>query len=102
MQLRHDRRPFADGGSDALHRAATDVADGEDALDPGLQRKWRSLGRMPSAPVRPSSAVTKLGDNMFQIGKLSFFNNAAYRGSWCKLFSSGSTFVSIRPALRWP
>ena len=38
----------------------------------------------------------------FQVGKLSFFKNAANRGSLCKLFSSGSTFVSIRPALRWP
>jgi hypothetical protein len=40
--------------------------------------------------------------NVFQVGKLSFFNNAAYRGSWRKLLSRGSTFVWIRPALRWP
>jgi hypothetical protein len=41
------------------------------------------------------------GNNTFQVGKLSFFNNAANRGSWCKLFSRGSTLVSMRPALRW-
>jgi hypothetical protein len=35
VQLRHDRRPFADGRSDPLHRSATNVADGE----------------MPSTPV---------------------------------------------------
>jgi hypothetical protein len=70
---------------------------------PANRRAGCPSGPLLSAEViGPSSAVTKLGDNMFQIGKLSFFNNAAYRGSWCKLFSSGSTFVSIRPALRWP
>jgi hypothetical protein len=36
-----------------------------------------------------------------QFGRLSFFNNAANRGSWCKLFSRGSTLVSMRPAFRW-
>lgn len=33
MDLRHDRRPFADRAADALHRARADVADGEHARD---------------------------------------------------------------------
>ena len=32
--------------------------------------------------------VAELG-NILQVGKLSFFNNAAYRGSLCKLLSRG-------------
>ena len=31
-----------------------------------------------------------------QVGRLSFFKNAANRGSLCKLFSRGSTFIAIR------
>jgi hypothetical protein len=38
---------------------------------------------------------------IFQVGNLSFFNNAAYRGSLCKLLSRGSTFVPISPLSRW-
>src|ERR1700688_1529838 len=34
-----------------------------------------------------------------QLGRLSFFNKAGYRGSWCKLFRRGSTFVSIKSSL---
>ena len=34
--------------------------------------------------------------NIFQVGRLSFFKSAANRGSLCKLFSSGSTFVKIK------
>src|SRR6266550_4573910 len=40
-------------------------------------------------------------ETRFQVGKCSFLNNPAYRGSWCKLFSRGSTLVVIRPLLRW-
>jgi hypothetical protein len=56
----------------------------------------RSQCRIPTF-----GSVAKLGEYTFQIGKLSFFNNAAYRGSLCKLFSRGSTFVPIRPPSRW-
>ena len=35
--------------------------------------------------------MRSLSQTECQFGKLSFFNNAAYRGSLCKLFSSGST-----------
>jgi len=38
VELGHHRRPFADGAPDAFHRAATHVADGEDALHARLQR----------------------------------------------------------------
>src|SRR4029077_13082779 len=53
------------------------------------------LGCSELPPQLPSS------DNVFQVGKLSFFNNAAYRGSWRKLLSRGSTFVSFTPLTRW-
>jgi len=56
----------------------------------------RSQCRIPTF-----GSVAKLGEYTFQIGKLSFFNCDANRGSWCKLFSRGSTLVSMRPALRW-
>ena len=36
-----------------------------------------------------------------QFGRLSFFKNATYRGSLCKLLNKGSTFVAIRPLSRW-
>jgi hypothetical protein len=35
-----------------------------------------------------------------QFGRFSFFKNAANRGSPCKFFSRGSTFVRIRPVSR--
>lgn len=38
MQLRDDRGALANGRSHPLHGAATDVADGEDSFDSGLQR----------------------------------------------------------------
>jgi hypothetical protein len=38
---------------------------------------------------------------IFQVGNLSFFNNAANRGSLRKLLSRGSTFVPISPLSRW-
>src|SRR5216684_40350 len=42
--------------------------------------------------ARPEWQDTRsLSQTECQFGKLSFFNNAAYRGSLCKLFSSGST-----------
>lgn len=34
-----------------------------------------------------------------QVGRLSFFKSAGNRGSLRKLFSRGSTFVSIKPSL---
>jgi hypothetical protein len=40
------------------------------------------------------------GANIFQVGRLSFFKSAANRGSLCKLFSKGSTFVSTKPSSR--
>ena len=72
-------------------------------------RQWRdpAKSREPNHFVSSrrvfgaSGAVALLENKMFQVGKLSFFNNAAYRGSLRKLFSRGSTFVWIRPALRW-
>ena len=38
VQLRYDCGPLPDGRPHSLHRAATHVANGEDPLDPGLQR----------------------------------------------------------------
>ena len=38
--------------------------------------------------------------NMFQIGRLSFFKKAAYRGSLCRLFSRGAARVSAGIALK--
>jgi len=43
VQLRHDRGSLPDGCPHSLHRAATHVANGEDPVDPGLQRQRRSL-----------------------------------------------------------
>jgi len=50
---------------------------------------------------RPVQLITGQTETECQFGRLSFFKIAAYRGSWRKLFSRGSTFVSIRPGLRW-
>jgi len=50
--------------------------------------------------LTPSAQLPNCG-TIFQVGNLSFFNHAAYRGSLCKLFSRGSTFVPIRPPSRW-
>src|SRR5262249_23043578 len=44
VQLRAHRRPLADGRSHPLDGAATDVADGEDSLDPGLEGQRRPVG----------------------------------------------------------
>jgi hypothetical protein len=49
----------------------------------------------------PANECKGLGLMLCQIGRLSFFKNAVYRGSPCKLFSRGSTFVPIRPLSRW-
>ena len=57
-----------------------------------LESKIRSL---LTAPVSH-----KLG-NVCHCGRLSFFRNAAYRGSLCKLFSRGSTLVPIKPPSFW-
>src|SRR6266852_2044094 len=45
VQLGDHRRPLPDGGPYALHRTATDVANGEDSLDPGFQRQQLTTGR---------------------------------------------------------
>jgi hypothetical protein len=39
VQLRDDRGAFADGCAHALDRSAAHVADGEDPLDPRLERE---------------------------------------------------------------
>ncbi len=56
-----------------------------------LREFWKS--RLPQ--------ITLGYGNVYQVGKLSFFKNAANRGSLCKLFNRGSTFVSITPPSRW-
>jgi phospholipase C len=47
----------------------------------------------PSCHVKPQAALTPKGERQF--GRFSFFKSAANRGSLCKLFSRGSTFVDI-------
>jgi hypothetical protein len=37
----------------------------------------------------------------YVVGRWFFFKNAVYRGSPCKLFSRGSTFVEIKPVSCW-
>ena len=44
VQLPDDRRALADGRADALDGAAADVADGEDAFDPDLERQREAVG----------------------------------------------------------
>jgi len=44
VHLRYDGGPLPDRCSHSLHRAATHIANREDPIDPGLQRKRRSLG----------------------------------------------------------
>src|SRR5262249_52853965 len=45
VELPERTAPPPDGGTHPLHRAAADVADGEDPLDPRLQRQRRAVGR---------------------------------------------------------
>ncbi len=61
MQLRDDRGSLPDGRSHSLHRAAAHVADGEDPLDPGLQRQGHSLGRA-HVFARSNEALVVEGD----------------------------------------
>jgi hypothetical protein len=67
-------------------------------------RVWFSLNQMEPrtvswngvewwVPVLPWGSMT--AERFCQFGRLSFFKNAVYRGSLCKLFSRGSTFVPI-------
>jgi hypothetical protein len=49
----------------------------------------------------PSDHDADLPLTELQFGRLSFFNKVVYRGSWCKLFRRGSTFVPISPPSRW-
>jgi len=48
-----------------------------------------------------TETLQKNGPPGSHAGRLIFFKNAAYRGSLCKLFSRGSTLVSIKPLSRW-
>src|SRR6267378_4278366 len=58
----------------------------------------RRFGKPPSCHVKPQAALTPKGERQF--GRLSFFKRAANRGSLCRLFNSGSTFVKIKPSSR--
>jgi hypothetical protein len=66
-------------------------------------RASRAARRMPRRFLLPTETPPCL--SVFrrerQFGRLSFFTNAAYRGSWRKFFNRGSTLVRIRPELRW-
>ena len=66
------------------------VKDQQESLQ-AYRGNWR-------APDSHKLALNKA--NIFQVGRLSFFKNAAYRGSLRKLFSSGSTFVKIKSSPR--
>ena len=57
-----------------------------------------AVGKPPSCHVKPQAALTPKGERQF--GRLSFFKRAANRGSLCRLFNSGSTFVKIKPSSR--
>jgi len=57
-------------------------------------------GALRSVNERSADSVT-FSETEPQFGRLSFFKNVANRGSLCKLFSRGFTFVEIRPELRW-
>jgi hypothetical protein len=69
-------------------------------------RQWRDPGKFKEPHhmfcrlgySKVPAQLPRWGNKMFQVGKLSFFNSAAYRESWRKLVSRGSTFVTIRPA----
>jgi hypothetical protein len=58
-----------------------------------------AVRKTSSCHVKPQAALTPKGERQF--GKLSFFKSAANRGSLCKLFSRGSTFVDIMLGSRW-
>ena len=64
-----------------------------------VQREMLNSKELTTAFIGEVSPM--VGYRQIQVGKFSFFNNAAYRGSWCKLFSRGSVLVSIIPLLRW-
>src|SRR5215831_18896624 len=65
-----------------------------------LNRQKRSqllYGRLQG--IRRPIEHLELG--LCQVGRCSFFKNAAYRGSLGKVLSRGSTFVALRPPSRW-
>ena len=69
VDLRDDRGPLADGRPHPLYRAATDVADGEDALDAGSAPSKRTGLR--SAPLTFSiQRRAKLGQEMASCQRL--------------------------------
>ena len=57
---------------------------------------------LASCGPTPTDTTTPADDRrlLLQEGKLSLFNSAAYRGSWCKFFRSGSDFVWNIPEFR--
>src|SRR6266404_3237332 len=71
----------------------------EDSVAENQQESFQAYSGNLTAPASQKSLLN--GANRFQFGRLSFFKNAAYRGSLCKLCSRGSTFVPIRPLSRW-
>jgi hypothetical protein len=60
---------------------------------PWLPEVFRSAG------CQCDWANRAFGTSDNQVGRFSFFKSAANRGSLCKLFSRGSTFVKIKPSL---
>jgi hypothetical protein len=69
---------------------------------PITSSKWSKKYQSIMLDVRPEWQDTRsLSEAECQFGRLSFFKNAAYRGSLCKLFSRGSTFVNIILGSRW-
>jgi hypothetical protein len=68
---------------------------------PITSSKWSKKYQSIMLDVRPEWQDTRsLSETECQFGRLSFFKSAANRGSLCKLFSRGSTFVAIRPGPR--
>jgi hypothetical protein len=63
-----------------------------------VQRQTVESQRVDSCVIGEVSPM--VGYRQIQVGKFSFFNNAAYRGSWRRLFNRGSTFTPISPELR--
>jgi len=69
---------------------------------PITSSKWSKKYQSIMLDVRPEWQDTRsLSEAECQFGRLSFFKNAANRGSLCKLFSSGCTFVYIKLGSRW-
>ena len=79
-------------------------SDASRRFDPQARRPDLEISRKTNASPFPfanrNTALSLFIRRERQLGRLSLFNNAAYRGSWCKSFSRGSTFVVIRPTSR--